>query len=122
MAGATFLPRFLDTLDHRPDEVLPLLAPGFRFSILWADDRGAHEFAGGLDEYRGYLEQRDAAGQLHHFRVTAREGRSEVALGYTTRNGEELGNFTMFADVDEEERATRFFAARTLAFASNPDP
>jgi hypothetical protein len=116
MGDAPFLRRFLDTLDHRPDEVLPLLAPGFRFSILWADDRGAHEFAGGLDEYRGYLEQRDAEGQLHHFRVTAREGRWEVALGYTTRHGEELGNFTMFADVDEQERATRFFAARTLAF------
>jgi hypothetical protein len=116
MKPATFLPLFLDTLDHRPDEVLPMLAPGFRFSILWATDEGAHEFAGGLDEYSGYLAQRDAEGQVHHFRVTAREGRSEVALGYTTRHGEELGNFTMFADVDEQERATRFFAARTLAF------
>jgi hypothetical protein len=122
MPDAPFLHRFLDTLDHHPDEVLPLLAPGFRFSILWSDERGAHEFAGGLDEYRGYLAQRDADGQLHHFRVAAREGRSEVALGYTTRHGEELGNFTMFADVDKEERATRFFAARTLAFASSREP
>ena len=116
MGEATFLPAFLETLDERPDEVLGMLAPGFRFSILWADERGAHEFAGGLDEYRGYLAQRDAEGQLHHFRVTARDGRSEVVLGYTTRHGEELGNFTMFVDVDEQERATRFFAARTLAF------
>lgn len=116
MGPATFLPAFLDTLDHRPDEVLAMLAPDFRFSILWATDEGAHEFAGGLDEYRGYLAQRDAEGHLHHFRLTAREGRSEVALGWTTRHGDELGNFTMFADVDEQERATRFFAARTLAF------
>ena len=116
MSEASFLQHFLDTLDHRPDDVLALLAPDFRFSILWADERGAHEFAGGLEEYRGYLAQRDAEGQLHHFRVSAREGRAEVALGYTTRHGEELGNFTMFAEVDEQERGTRFFAARTLAF------
>jgi hypothetical protein len=116
MGEATFLPAFLETLDERPDEVLGMLAPGFRFSILWADDTGAHEFAGGLDEYRGYLAQREAEGQLHHFRISAREGSSEVALGYTTRHGEELGNFTMFADVDGQGRATRFFAARTLAF------
>jgi hypothetical protein len=116
MGEATFLPAFLETLDHRPDDVLAMIAPDFRFSILWSDERGAHEFAGGLEEYRGYLAQRDAKGQLHHFRVTAREGRAEVVLGYTTRHGEELGNFTMFADVDEHERVTRFFAARTLAF------
>ena len=116
MRPATFLPAFLDTLDHRPDEVLPMLAPGFRFSILWATDEGAHEFAGGLEEYRGYLAQRDPEGHLHHFRITAREGRTEIARGWTTRHGEELGNFAMFADVDEQERATRFFAARTLAF------
>ena len=42
------------------------------------------------------------AGLLDFLLTAAREGRSEVALGYTTRNGEELGNFTMFADVDED--------------------
>jgi hypothetical protein len=96
-----------------------MLAPGFRFSILWADENGAHEFAGGLDEYRGYLEQREAEGQLHHVVFGAREGRSEVVRGYTTRHGEELGRFAMFADLDDEGRAERFFAARTLVFRAH---
>jgi hypothetical protein len=48
--------------------------------------------------------------------VTARAGRTEVALGYTTRWGEELGTFMMFMEADEQERAQRFFAARSLVF------
>jgi hypothetical protein len=49
--------------------------------------------------------------------VTARSARTEVALGYTTRWGEELGTFLMFMQADEQDRAQRFFAVRTLAFS-----
>jgi hypothetical protein len=115
--SATVLPVFLGTLDERPLEVVPLLAPGMEFAILWSDERGVHEFNGGLEEYHGYLEQREPEGQLHHLAVTARSGHTEVAVGYTTRNGAELGTFTMWVQADEQERVQRFFAGRTLAFS-----
>jgi len=114
---ATLLPAFLGALDERPMEVVPMLAPGMEFAILWSDEGGVHEFNGGLDEYHGYLEQREPEGQLHHLAVTSRLGRTEVALGYTTRYGAELGTFTMWLQADEQERVQRFFAGRTLAFS-----
>jgi hypothetical protein len=115
--SATLLPDFLGKLDERPLEILPMLAPDMRFAVLWSDERGVNEFAGGLEEYHGYLAQREPEGQRHHLAVTARAGRTEVALGYTTRWGDELGTFTMFMEADEQERARRFFAARTLVFS-----
>ena len=113
---ATLLPAFLGTLDERPADVPPMLAPGLEFAVLWSDERGTNEFAGGLDAYNGYLAQREPEGQLHHLAVTARAGRAEVGLGYTTKHGEELGTFTQFVQADEQERVQRFFAGRTLAF------
>jgi hypothetical protein len=112
----TFLPGFLKTLDQTPLEIVPTLAPDLRFAVLWSDDKGVHEFAGGLPEYHGYLEQREPEGQLHHLAVPVGGGRIEVSLGYTTRWGEELGTFMMFTEVDEQERLQRLMAARTLAF------
>lgn len=114
---ATLLPFFLETLDERSLDVVPMLAPAMRFAILWSDEQGVNEFAGGLDEYHGYLAQREPDGQRHHLALTARAGRTEVALGYTTRWGEELGTFMMFMQADEQERTQRFFAARSLVFS-----
>ena len=114
---ATLLPDFLGKLDDQALDILPMLAPDMRFAVLWSDERGVNEFAGGLEEYHGYLEQREPEGQRHHLAVTARAGRTEVALGYTTRSGEELGTFLMFMQADEQERAQRFFAARSLVFS-----
>src|SRR5262245_587437 len=93
-----------------------MLAPEMRFAILWSDERGVNEFAGGHAEYNGYLEQREPDGQRHHVALTARADRTEVALGYTTRFGNELGTFMMFMQADEQERVRRFFAARSLVF------
>jgi len=114
---ASVLPPFLGTLDERPMDVAPMLSPGMEFAILWSDERGVHEFNGGLDEYHGYLAQREPEGQLHHLAVTARSRHTEVALGYTTRYGAELGTFTMWVQAEEQERVRRFFAGRTLAFS-----
>ena len=113
---ATLLPTFVNTLDERPEDVPPLLAPGLEFAVLWSDERGVNEFAGGHAEYNGYLAQREPEGQLHHLVVTARAGRAEVGLGYTTKHGDELGTFTQFVQADDQERVRRFFAGRTLAF------
>ena len=58
MSEATFLPAYLETLDTTPLDVVPMLAPSFSFSVLWNDPDGAKEFAGGFDEFHGYLAQR----------------------------------------------------------------
>jgi hypothetical protein len=117
LRAATFLPRYFETLDATPLDLLPMLAPGFTFSVLWADDAGAHEFAGGLEEFRGYLAQRQADGQLHHIDLGVREGRREVVLGHTTRYGERLATFTFAVWLDGDDRAERLYAARTLSFS-----
>ena len=46
MIAVAFLPSYLERLDAG-DDILPMLAPDFTFSLLWATDEGAHEFAGG---------------------------------------------------------------------------
>jgi hypothetical protein len=116
MTTVTFFPVYFEKLDDNALDVLPLLAPALTFSVLWSTDEGAQEFAGGWDEYHGYLAQRDAAGQLHHIDFGVREGQREVVLGHTTRHGERLATFTFAAWLDDEDRAERLFAARTLAF------
>jgi hypothetical protein len=115
MSNATFLPAYFEKLDTTPLDVVPMLAPDFSFSVLWNDPDGAKEFAGGYDEFHGYLAQRQADGQLHHVVTSSRTGSLEVVLGYTTRHGETLGTFTMAAQVDDEGRAERLFAARTTS-------
>ena len=115
MSDVTFLPTYFERLDSGGD-VEPMLADDFSFSLLWATAEGAREFAGSLDEFRGYLAQRDPDGQLHHIRFGTREGSSEVVSGWTTRYGELLATFVFAVELDGEERATRLFAARTLAF------
>jgi hypothetical protein len=119
MSAATFLPAYFAKLDGGED-IMPLLAPGFTFALLWSTDEGAKEFAGGFDAFEGYLAQREPDGQLHHINVSIREGRTEVASGWTTRYGELLATFTFAVELDEDERAVRLFAARTLAFGGVP--
>jgi hypothetical protein len=36
MTPASSLPRYLETLDATPDQVLPLLAPEVRSCVLWS--------------------------------------------------------------------------------------
>ena len=119
MSAATFLPAYFEKLDAGED-IMPLLAPGFTFALLWSTDEGAQEFAGSFDAFEGYLAQREPDGQLHHINVSIREGRTEVASGWTTRHGELLATFTFAVELDDNERAVRLFAARTLAFRGVP--
>ena len=115
MSEPTFLRNYLATLDTAPLDVLPMLAPGFAFSVLWDDEQGAKEFSGGLPEFNGYLAQRQPDGYAHHIVSATRTGALEVALGKTTRHGELVATFTMAAQVDDDGRAERLFAARTTA-------
>jgi hypothetical protein len=114
--SGTLMRPFLKKMDEAPLEAVPTLGADLRFAILWSDDRGVHEFAGGMEEYQGYLEQREPEGQLHHLVQVPAAGGLEVSLGYTTKYGDELGTFLMFTQFDADERIQRLMAARTLAF------
>ena len=120
MTEAMFLPRYLETLDTTPDRVLPMLSPEIQFSVLWSVDGEAKEFAGGMPELEAYFAQREPDGQLHHVEVSRREGDTEVALGHTTKHGRRLATFTMAAQVDDQGRAVRLYAARTTALPFAP--
>lgn len=121
--SASFISDFLRKLDFEPDKVVELLAPAFTFCVLYTIDGEAHEFAGGLTEYRDYLNQRQPDGQAHHVELSTRTGQTEVVLGHTTRYGERLGTFTMAAQVDAQEHAVRIYAARTTSLPFEPiDP
>jgi hypothetical protein len=111
----SFITHFLGKLDSEPEQVVALLAPQFKFCVLYSIEGEAQEFAGGLDEYREYLEQRQPDGQVHHVELSSRTGQTEVVLGYTTRYGERLGTFTMAAQLDERGRALRLYASRTTS-------
>ena len=119
----SFITDFLRKLDFEPDKVVELLAPEFTFCVLYSIDGEAHEFAGGLTEYREYLAQRQPDGQAHHVELSTRTGQTEVVLGHTTRYGERLGTFTMAAQVDAQGHAVRIYAARTTSLPFEPvDP
>jgi len=115
LTPATFLPRYLETLDSTPEGVLELLSPDIRFSVLWSVDGEAREFAGGMKELEGYFAQREPDGQLHHVELAQRQGDTEVVLGHTTKHGERLATFTMAAQLDEQSRALRLYASRTTS-------
>ena len=119
MSNVRFLPIYFQRLDEGED-ISGMLAPEFTFALLWSTEAGAHEFAGSVVEFRGYMAQRDPAGQLHHISLGVREGNVELVSGWTTRHGTPLGTFTFAVELDEEERARRLYAARTEAFNGVP--
>ena len=119
MRPVTFLPDYFARLDAGED-IVELLAPDFTFSLLWATEEGAQEFAGGLDEFRGYMAQRDPAGQRHHISHAVRDGSTEIVSGWTTRHGSRLGTFLFAVELDDDGRARRLYAARTEAFGGVP--
>lgn len=119
MSTARFLPDYFARLD-RGEDIMPMLAPEFTFALLWSAEGGAHEFAGGFDEWAGYMAQRTPDGQLHHIKRSLREESTEIASGWTTRHGSPLGTFLFAVELDTEERVRRLYAARTESFRGVP--
>lgn len=114
-----FLPRYFAALDEGGD-ILPLFARDFTFALLWSSSGEAREFAGGFDAWADYMQQREPDGQRHHVSHLLREGRTEIAAGWTTRHGDPLGTFTFAVELDDDGLVRRIFAARTEAFAGSP--
>jgi hypothetical protein len=117
MSPATFLPGYFDALDDGED-VLPMLAHDFSFSLLWSTPERANSRAGSTSGAATWSSgSRRAAASISH---SLREGDTEVATGWTTRHGDPLGTFTFTVELDGDGRARRLFAARTEAFGGVP--
>jgi hypothetical protein len=105
---------YFDRLDGpRPETVLELLSPAFRFATVWAELGSARPFSGDAAELETYFASRDATGQRHHLLSGTSSGAGEVAAGYTTRHGEPLASFVTTITLDRSGRIHRLLSART---------
>jgi hypothetical protein len=113
------LAEYFDRLDGpRPDGVLALLAPDFRFTTIWGEQGFARPASGGVGELHAYFSSRDAAGQRHHLLHGASfDGGVELAAGYTTRHEKLLASFLVTIRLDGKGRIRRFMSARTTAMS-----
>ena len=109
---------YFDRLDGRgPASVVELLAPDFRFAALWGEDGLGRQFSGGPSELQAYFASRDGTGQRHHVLEAKGSARSEIAVGYTTRDGAPLASFLIVVQLDDSGRIRRMLAARTAALS-----
>jgi hypothetical protein len=115
LAACPVLAEYFARLDGpRPDTVLAMLGPDFRFTTIWDEQEDTRRHSGGTPELRAYFASRDAGGQRHHIVHGARlSSHGELAAGYTTRHDEPLASFLVTLRLDSSGRIRRFLAART---------
>lgn len=107
---------YFDRLDGLgPTSVEELLAPDFRFVALWGEDELARQSSGGPSELQAYFASRNGTGQRHHLLEAKASAASEIAVGYTTRDGVPLASFLITVQLDDSGRIRRMLAARSAA-------
>jgi hypothetical protein len=113
------LVEYFDRLDgSRPQTVLELLAPNFRFATIWGEHDVARPSSGGIAELEAYFATRDATGQRHHvLHGASYQDSVEIAAGYTTRDGTPLASFLTWVSLDASGRIQRLMSARTTALS-----
>lgn len=111
------LARWFATIDSdEPEKILDLIAPGFRFSIVFGTGGGAAtDFAGGPAEMEGYLAQREKGSLTHHVLSQAVVGRDEMVLGQARRSGAFESTFVASARLDPEGRVAALMIGRSPA-------
>ncbi|QFU91077.1 hypothetical protein [Amycolatopsis sp. YIM 10] len=113
--SATTLIRWFATIDSdRPEDVLELISPGFRFSIVFGTGGGAAtDFAGGREAMEGYLLQREKGVLTHHVLTSSAHGRDELVLGQARRAGEFESTFVAAARLDDDGRVESLMIGRS---------
>lgn len=109
------LTRWFATMDSaEPEKILDLIAPGFRFSIVFGTGGGAAtDFAGGRAEMEGYLAQREKGSLTHHVLSQAVVGRDEMVLGQARRSGAFESTFVASARLDPAGRVAALMIGRS---------
>ena len=111
------LRRMYELLDGpQPERSLELLSAQLRFSIVFSQGPGdARDFAGGRAEFDGYMAQRGAPAWTHHVVAESFDGRVEIVLGETRRDGAPVATFVAAARVDADGRIDRYMVGRSPA-------
>ena len=124
-AGSEVLTRWFAVMDSdRPEDILDMIAPGFRFSIVFGTGGGeARDFAGGREAMEGYLAQREKGTLTHHPLVVSSTGPAEFYLGEVRRAGEVVANYVAAGEVGPSGRLRRLIIGRSPAvrFAGGTD-
>lgn len=123
VAAAPVLTRWFATIDSdTPEEILDLIAPGFRFSIVFSvGDGTAVDFAGGREAMEGYLAQREKGVLTHHVLSASTVGADELVLGQARRGGDFESTFVAAARLDAEGRVRSLMIGRSPALDIEAD-
>lgn len=113
--AAPFLRRWFASLDgDTPDDILGMIAPEFRFSIVFGTGGGAaQDFAGGRAAMEGYLAQREKGVLTHHVLSASTVGSDELVLGQARRDGAFESTFVAAARLDDDGRVTDLMIGRS---------
>jgi ketosteroid isomerase-like protein len=111
------LKRFFELLDGPAAErSLDMLSGDLRFSILFSNGPGeAQDFAGGREEFDGYMAQRGAPAWTHHVLAELVDGDLEVVFGETRQDGAPLATFVAAIKLDVDGRISRYIVGRSPA-------
>ena len=114
---APVLTRWFATMDSdAPEYVLTMIAPGFRFSIVFSRaDGSATDFAGGREAMEGYLRQREKGVLTHHVISAATVGVDELVLGQARRAGGFESTFVAAARLDRNGLVSSLMIGRSPA-------
>ncbi|QJY50662.1 hypothetical protein HOP40_15960 [Pseudonocardia broussonetiae] len=97
-----------------PEDVLGMIAPGFRFSIVFGTGGGeARDFAGGREAMEGYLAQREKSVLTHHVLSAATVGSDEHVLGQARRGAAFESTFVAVARIDEDGKVASLMIGRS---------
>jgi len=123
LAAAPVLARWFATIDSdTPEGILDLIAPGFRFSIVFSvGDGKAADFAGGREALEGYLAQREKGVLTHHVLSATTVGDDELVLGQARRDGDFESTFVAAARLDAEGRVRSLMIGRSPALDVEAD-
>ncbi|GAB3150773.1 hypothetical protein GCM10027258_49350 [Amycolatopsis stemonae] len=115
MSDAPTLDRWFTAIDSdRPEGILDLIAPAFRFSIVFGTGGGrATDFAGGRAAMEEYLAQREKGVLTHHVLTGSTCGRDELVLGLTRRGAEFESTFVAAARLDEDGNVVSLMIGRS---------
>ena len=116
-AAGGLLRRMYELVDGpTPELCRELLADDLRFSIVFSNGPGAAEnFAGGREEFDGYLAQRAAPTWTHHVLTESAQGAIELVLGETRQDDVPLATFVAAARIDEDGRIDRYVVGRSTS-------
>lgn len=98
-----------------PLSSLEYVADHAEFVIHWSSDGRLSEFTGGKEDLRQFIEAgNDWRGWRHHIFWEASDGDTEFAAGETRHDdGRRIGTYVVWAQLDDDRKMVRYFAART---------